>query len=132
MERVIALFSAVATFVITYSFNILASNIELYLAITSVILLDGFAGIMKAVKQRNFRTYRAINTVKKLFTWFFILTTTLFIEKGFPDITWIAETIVTPFMVLEFISALKNLKLAGIIKGEVLTNILKNIDSHKE
>ena len=131
-DKLIAALAAVVSFIISYSFKIVADNSELYLAVVSVISLDGFGGITRAVKRRDFRTYKAIKTVKKLFTWTFILTVTLFIEKGFTEITWLSETVITPFIILEFISSLKNLSAAKLIKLEVLNNILKDIDKHKD
>lgn len=127
MEKAILIISAICTFLVTYFLKLGMDNVEQYLALVGVILFDGFMGIWRSIKEKDFRTYRAINTLKKLFTWFFILTISLLIEQGFPEITWISETLVIPFIIFEFISGVKNASLIGLID----LKFLKFIDQHK-
>jgi hypothetical protein len=127
MDKVWISISAVVTFLVTYFWNIGMNNVEQFLAVFAVIFFDGFTGILVAVKMRDFRTYRAINTLKKLFSWWFILTTSLFIEKAFPGTSFISETLVIPFCLFEALSGIKNLSNAGWID----LKFLKNIDQHK-
>jgi hypothetical protein len=127
MERFWIAISAIVTFLVTYSWNIGMANVEQFIAIFAVIFFDGFAGILVAIKNRDFRTYRAIKTIKKLFSWWLILTTSLFIEKAFPGTSFISETLVIPFCLFEALSGIKNLSLAGWID----LGFLKNIDKHK-
>ena len=128
MEKTITLISAVFAFIVTYFWKIGMDNIEQFLALVAVILFDGFMGIWRSIKEKDFRTYRAINTIKKLFSWVIILTTSLLIEKGFTEVTWISETIITPFIIFEFLSGLKNADSIGLID----LKFLKNIDKHKD
>lgn len=127
MEKIITLISAIFAFIASYFWKLGMDNAEQYLALGGVILFDGFMGIWRSIKEKDFRTYRAINTLKKLFTWTVILTTSLLIEKGFPEITWISETLVIPFIVFEFLSGIKNASLVGLID----LKFLKFIDQHK-
>jgi hypothetical protein len=53
------------------------------------------------------------------------------VEKGFSGTSWLSETIVVPFIVLQLVSALKNASMAGFIKIEELNQILDRIDRHK-
>jgi hypothetical protein len=127
MEKFWIAISAVVTFLVTYFWNISMANVEQFIAVFAVIFFDGFAGILVAVKNRDFRTYRAIKTIKKLFSWWFILTTSLFIEKAFPGTSFISETLIIPFCLFEALSGIKNLSLAGWID----LSFLRNIDKHK-
>ena len=53
------------------------------------------------------------------------------IEKGFSGTSWLSETIIAPFMVFQLISILKNASMVGIVKNELLTQILDKLDKHK-
>ena len=118
-------------FIGSYFMELSANNAEQYLSIISVMLLDGFFGIMAGVKREGFRTYKAIRVIKNIFAWELILTVILSIELGFSGTWWLSETILAPFMVFQLVSALKNASMAGFIKNELLNEILDRIDSHK-
>ena len=115
----------------SYFMDLTANNTEQYLAIISVMLLDGFFGIIAGVKREGFRTYKALRILKNIFAWELILTVVLSIELGFTGTGWLSETILAPFMVFQLISALKNASMAGFIKNELLNEILDRIDKHK-
>jgi phage-related holin len=107
------------------------SNLEQYLAVASVIFADGFFGIIAGIKKEGFKTYKALKIIKSLFFWVIMLTVILTIEKGFEGTSWLSETLITPFLVFQLISVLKNANLAGFIKNELLTKLLLKIDQHK-
>ena len=111
--------------------NLTMEFAEQYLAVVAVMLLDGFFGVIKGIKTEGFQTRKAIKVLKTLFTWILILTGVLMIEKGFPGTWWLSETIITPFIVFQLMSALKNASLAGFIQNELLNEILDRIDNHK-
>ena len=127
MEKFWIGISAVITFLVTYFWNIGMANAEQFLAVFAVIFFDGFTGILVAIKRRDFRTYRAIQTIKKVFSWCFILMVSLFIEKAFPGTSFISETLIIPFCLFEALSGIKNLSNAGWID----LGFLRNIDKHK-
>ena len=106
-------------------------NVEQYLAIVGVLLLDGLFGMIAGCKREGFKTYKALKILKSLVTWIVILTVILMVEKGFTGAGWMSETIIIPFMVFQLISALKNASMAGLIKIEELNKILDRIDKHK-
>ena len=60
-----------------------------------------------------------------------ILGVILSIEKGFSGTEWLSETMITPFLIFQLISALKNASMAGFINNELLNTILDKIDNHK-
>ena len=132
MERLWVAAIAVISFIVSYFFKLGVEHAELYLATVSVILLDGVGGIMRAVKRKDFRTYRALKTVKKLWVWILIISTILLVEKGVEGVNWLDETIITPFIVFELLSALKNFHQAGVIDSNFLKKILENVDNHKD
>lgn len=119
------------TFICTYFFNMAMSNADQYFALVAVVLTDGLFGVIAGVKREGFQTRRAIKVIRTLATWITILTVVLMIEKGFAGTSWLSETILVPFVVLQLMSALKNASLAGFIKLDVLNIILDKFDNHK-
>jgi hypothetical protein len=118
-------------FICSYFLELTMANAEQYLAVAAVLLLDGFFGIIAGIKREGFKTYKALKVLKNIFTWELILTAVLMIEKGFSGTWWLSETIITPFIVFQLASALKNASMAGFIKNELLNIILDKIDKHK-
>lgn len=121
----------VISFTCSYFFNLTMDNIEQYLALTAVVFIDGFFGIIAGIKREGFKTYKALKILKTYFAWLVILTTILMIEKGFVGSGWLSETVLIPFLVFQLISALKNASMAGFIKIEEVNSILDKIDKHK-
>ena len=119
------------SFIWTYFFNLTMANAEQYLAVVAVVLLDGFFGIVAGAKREGFQTCKAVKVLRTLVTWICILTTLLFVEKGFPGTGWLSETILLPFIVFQIMSALKNASMAGFIKHSLLNDILDKFDKHK-
>jgi hypothetical protein len=118
-------------FIATYFFNLTMNNYEQYIAIISVVFLDGIFGIIAGTKREGFKTFKAISVLRTAVVWVLILTVLLSIEKGFIGSGWISETVLIPFMVFQMISALKNASMAGYIKVDLLNTILDKIDKHK-
>ena len=118
-------------FICSYFLELTMANAEQYLAVAAVLLLDGFFGVIAGIKREGFKTYKALKVLKNIFTWELILTAVLMIEKGFTGTWWLSETIITPFIVFQLASALKNASMAGFIKNELLNIILDKIDKHK-
>jgi len=123
--------TTVLAFLCSYFLELTMDNIEQYLAITALVFMDGFFGIMAGIKREGFKTYKAIKVLKTLFSWTLILTVLLMIEKGFTGTGWLSETVVIPFMVFQLISALKNASMAGLMNQKELNSILDKIDKHK-
>lgn len=118
-------------FFCSYFMDLTMANAEQFLAVVAVLLLDGFFGVIAGIKREGFKTYKALKVLKSIFTWEIILTAILMIEKGFPGTSWLSETVITPFIVFQLMSALKNASMAGFIKNELLNIILDKIDKHK-
>ena len=129
--KIILLSTTVLSFLLAYFLELSMANAEQFLAIVAVLLLDGFFGMIAGIKREGFKTYKALKVLKSIFTWELILTAILMIEKGFPGIGWLSETIVTPFIVFQLMSALKNASMAGFIQNDLLNLILDKIDKHK-
>ena len=123
--------TTIVAFLCSYFLELTMDNIEQYLAITALVFMDGFFGIMAGIKREGFKTYKAIKVLKTLFSWTLILTVLLMIEKGFTGTGWLSETVVIPFMVFQLISALKNASMAGLMNQKELNSILDKIDKHK-
>lgn len=131
MKTPVIVASTTVGFVCSYFMNLTMENAEQYLAVVAVMLLDGFFGVIKGVKTEGFQTRKALKVLQTLFTWIVILTSILMIERGFQGTSWLSETIITPFIVFQLLSALKNASLAGFIKNELLNEILDRFDKHK-
>ena len=127
----IASISSGVAYILSYIFDVTSNNSEQYLAVIAVMFMDGFFGICAGVKKEGFKTCKALQILKNIFTWIIILTVTLMVEKGFSGTSWLSEVIITPFLIFQIISALKNASMAGFIKGKILNEILDRIDKHK-
>lgn len=119
------------TYLCTYFLNLSMANFEQYLAVVAVLWLDGVFGVWAGCKREGFRTYKALKVIRNTFVWLTILTVILMVEKGFSGTAWLSEVIIVPFMILQLISALKNASMVGLIKNELLNEILDRIDRHK-
>ena len=119
------------TFTCTYFMDLTMDNAEQYLGLIGVVFIDGFFGIIAGIKREGFQTRKAVRVLQRTFAWMVILTSLLMVEKGFSGTSWLSETIVVPFIVLQLVSALKNASMAGFIKIEELNQILDRIDRHK-
>jgi phage-related holin len=131
MKTTIIATSTSVGFICAYFLNLTLENAEQYLAVVAVMLLDGFFGVIKGIKTEGFQTRKALKVLQTIFTWIIILTSILMIERGFPGTGWLSETIITPFIVFQLLSALKNASLAGFIQNELLNEILDRFDKHK-
>jgi hypothetical protein len=120
-----------AGFVCSYFMEITMQNAEQYLAITALIFADGFFGVIAGVKREGFKTYKAVKILKNLLFWIMFLTVILGIEANFSGTFWLSETIITPLIIFQLISALKNASMAGFVKIDELNRILDKIDKHK-
>jgi hypothetical protein len=118
-------------FVCSYFMEITMQNAEQYLAITALIFADGFFGVIAGVKREGFKTYKAVKILKNLLFWVIFLTVILGIEANFNGTFWLSETIITPLIIFQLISALKNASMAGFVKIDELNKILDKIDKHK-
>ena len=118
-------------FICSYFMELTMQNAEQYLAITTLVFADGFFGVVAGVKREGFKTYKAIKILRTLIFWVIMLTLILVIEKSIPGAGWLSETMLMPLVIFQLISTVKNASMAGFIKGEILNQILDNIDKHK-
>jgi hypothetical protein len=127
---IISLTSALS-FLCSYFLNLTLDNVEQFLGIACVVLLDGFFGIIAGTKREGFKTFKALSVLRTLAVWWIILGAILAVEQGFVGAGWLSETIIIPFLLFQIISALKNASMAGFIKMDLLNQILDKIDNHK-
>jgi len=123
--------STTMSFICSYFMELYMGNAEQYLALIAVVFIDGFFGISAGIKREGFQTRKAVRVLQRIITWVVLLTAILMVEKGFAGTSWLSETIIVPFIVLQLISALKNASMAGFIKAEELNKLLDRIDNHK-
>ena len=119
------------SFLCSYFLELYMGNAEQYLALIAVVFIDGFFGIIAGIKREGFQTRKAVRVLQRAVGWVLFLTVILMVEKGFPGTSWLSETIILPFIILQIISALKNASMAGFIKMDELNQILDRIDNHK-
>ena len=118
-------------FMCSYFMELTMGNAEQYLALVAVVFIDGFFGIAAGVKREGFQTRKAVKVLQRLVTWIAFLTVILMVERGFEGTSWLSETIIVPFILLQLLSALKNASMIGIIKSADLKKVLDKIDLHK-
>lgn len=123
--------STLLAFLGTYFFNLTVDNVEQFLAVGLVIFADGFFGIWAGIKREGFQTCKALKVLRTFIFWVIMLACILSIEKGFTGMSWLSETIIAPFLVFQLISVLKNASMVGVVKNELLTQILDKLDKHK-
>ena len=123
--------STILAFIGTYFFNLTADNAEQFLAVSVVIFADGFFGVWAGIKREGFKTFKALSVLRTFGFWVIMLACVLAIEKGFTGTAWLSETIMAPFLVFQLISVLKNASMVGVVKNELLTQILDKFDNHK-
>jgi len=123
--------STTMSFICSYFMELYMGNAEQYLALIAIVFIDGFFGIAAGIKREGFQTRKAVRVLQRAITWMVLLTAILMVEKGFAGTSWLSETIIVPFIVLQLISALKNASMAGFIKAEELNQLLDRIDNHK-
>jgi len=131
LSLIIYSISMTTAFICSYFMEITMQNAEQYLAIIALIFADGFFGVIAGVKREGFKTYKAVKILKNLLFWIIILTVILGIEASFSGTFWLSETIITPLIIFQLISALKNASMAGFVKIDELNRILDKIDKHK-
>ena len=119
------------SFLCSYFLELYMGNAEQYLALIAVVFIDGFFGIIAGIKREGFQTRKAVRVLQRAVGWILFLTVILMVEKGFSGTSWLSETIILPFIILQIISALKNASMAGFIKMDELNQILDRIDNHK-
>ncbi len=127
-------FLSIATacsFACSYFLELTMGNFEQYLALIAVVFVDGFFGIIAGIKREGFKTFKAVKVLQRAITWVVFLTVILMVEKGFAGTSWLSETIIVPFILLQLISALKNASMSGFIHMTDLNKILDRIDPHK-
>ena len=130
-QTIIAFTSMSLGFICSYFMELTMQNAEQYLAISTLVFADGFFGIIAGIKREGFKTYKAIKILRTLIFWVVMLTLILVIEKSIPGAGWLSETMLMPLVIFQLISTVKNASIAGFIKGDVLNQILDNIDKHK-
>jgi phage-related holin len=123
--------SATLSFLGSYFLDLTLGNVEQFLGIAAVVLLDGFFGIIAGIKREGFKTYKALKVFRTLGIWWVILGAILAVEKGFVGSGWLSETIIIPFLLFQLISALKNASMVGLIHIDLLNQLLDKIDKHK-
>ena len=131
LSLIIYSISMTTAFICSYFMEITMQNAEQYLAITALIFADGFFGVIAGIKREGFKTYKAVKILKNLLFWIIFLTVILGIEANFSGTFWLSETIITPLIIFQLISALKNASMAGFVKIDELNKILDRIDKHK-
>jgi len=131
LSLIVSSISMTIGFVCSYFMEITMQNAEQYLAIVALIFADGFFGVIAGIKREGFKTYKAVRILKNLLFWVIFLTVILGIEANFNGTFWLSETIITPLIIFQLISALKNASMAGFVKIDELNKILDKIDRHK-
>ncbi len=123
--------TTICAFIGSYFMELTADNIEQYLSVALVIFADGFFGVWAGTKREGFQTFRALKVLKTFGFWIVMLSAILSIEKGFSGTSWLSETIMAPFLVFQLISIFKNASMVGVVKNELLVQILDRLDKHK-
>lgn len=119
------------SFIASYFYDLALAEYPQFIAVISVIFLDGIFGIIAGTKREGFKTFKAISVLRTAVVWIVILTVLLSVEDAFKGAGWMSETVLIPFILFQMVSALKNASMAGYIKVDLLNDILDKVDKHK-
>ena len=113
-------------------FKLIATdNINVFMAITIVVLGDWTFGTLNAIKENNWQTKKAMKLFWYLTAYNILAGMILVVEKGFPSAFFLSEAIMLPIIIFMFISTLKNICLLGLITNKQFKKLLDNIDRYK-
>jgi len=129
------MFNLCATFVsfVAGYFNVLIlDNVNLFMAVLTVVFGDWFFGSILAISKGKWETRKALNIVWYLTGYWIIVFIVLSIEKAHPAAFFLSEAVVMPILIFQVISMLKNASLLGVLPQGLLLQMLKNIDSYKD
>lgn len=133
IKDVILNFSVSALIAIFSYFNgVIIEHKHLFIAVTFVVIGDWIFGTIRAVKNNNWETQKALKLVYYLFAYYTILFIVISIKQAHASAFFISDAIVLPILLFQLCSMLKNMSLIGWIPGGLLLELLKNIDKHKE
>jgi hypothetical protein len=90
----ITLSATIIASLLAYMQVIIIDNINMFVAIFWVVLLDFIFGAILAIKRHEFKTKKASKIVYYLSTYWAILFVVLSIEKAYPAAYWASEGIV--------------------------------------
>lgn len=130
-ELIFNLFLSAFGFIGGYFKIIATDNINIFMAITVVVIGDWFFGTLNAIKSNIWRTSKAMKLFWYLTVYNILASMILVVEKGFPSAFFLSEAIMLPIIIFMFISTLKNICLLGLITNKQFKKLLDNIDSYK-
>lgn len=130
-ELISNFFLTAFAFVAGYFKLIATDNINVFMAITIVVLGDWTFGTLNAIKENNWQTKKAMKLFWYLTVYNILAGMILVVEKGFPSAFFLSEAIMLPIIIFMFISTLKNICLLGLITNKQFKKLLDNIDSYK-
>tara|TARA_R110000803_G_C11893681_1_gene311221 strand:- start:59 stop:556 length:498 start_codon:yes stop_codon:yes gene_type:complete len=121
-------FSAITNFLL----GIFISNWMQFMTISAAVILDFVFGVWAGSKLQGFQTRKASKSILKFFAYNTFLYFMLLIESGNPLLMWMSEAIMTPIILFQLISTLKNMSRIGLISNQLLSTLLDKIDKHKD
>lgn len=114
-------------FIAAYTHRLIFDNSDTFMAVTIVVLADWLFGMLANIKE--FKTSKALKVIWTLGAYFILTSMMLSIEKSNPAAFWVTETIITPILIFQAISVVKNLiklKLIPAKLGEWILSSLNN------
>lgn len=108
---------------------IVLDNINMYLAVIGVVFLDTVFGIANALQKGVYQNKKAVKCVYYMMSYSVIITVVNMIEKAHPAAYYLSEATVLPILLFQFISALTNASLVGVIPQGLLLKILEKINA---
>jgi phage-related holin len=123
--------SGIIAFICAFYLNLTIGSILQYFIIVSAVFTDGFFGMIAGVKSEGFETRKALKIIKSLTYYSIALTAMLSIELVTPEVHWLSELFIIPFITFQIISIGKNIARCGWIKNAKVLKLLSKIDQHK-
>lgn len=119
--------------IVAYCAGIYNSNINMFNTVLIVLTFDWLVGMYKGWKidPGGFQIWKAMKFPFYVGAYSSILFVTLAMEASHPAAFWLSEAVYLPILLFQFLSALKNMALVGLIPNGLLLKLLESIDKHK-
>jgi len=113
-------------FIAAYTHRLIFDNSDTFMAVTIVVVADWIFGM--AANYKEFSPGKALKVIWTLGAYFILTSMMLAIEKSNPAAFWITETIITPILIFQAGSVIKNLVKLKLIPGKLGEIILTTLD----
>jgi phage-related holin len=128
LKTIMAVVMALCAYVVA----LIMDNINMFITVFLIEVVDFLFGIIIAYKNKNIQLKKGLNFLWTTVSYWMILTVVLSVEASHPAASWISEAIFLPILLFQLISILKKASILGVIPQGLLLEILERIEYKKK